>query len=195
MKHRAIGPALIGAAWAVLVPFGCGVDSRPPALTAGDTATSSAAASSGSGGAGGGTGAGGSTESPCACAAAAFAKSGSACSACLKKASSPGRECEFASTDCLVDALCAPVVSCLAACEETPSATCVSDCLYPATTDDAHQKYLAFLACTCESCGSLCAPKEPVTCTPVSAPDAGPSDAAMDGEGGDAATEADADGG
>lgn len=185
--RRAFGPVLFGAATAFLVPFGCGVDHRPPGLSAGDTAVSSAASSGsagagGNGGAGGGAGVGAGPASACACATAAFTGDGSACGACLKKASAAGRECESQGIDCGADAACAPVVICLAACQKAPSASCVSDCLYPPSADDAHVKYLALLACACDACGGICSTADPVACTPTK--DAGPGDAALDADDG-----------
>lgn len=108
------------------------------------------------------------------------------CARCLKQAAAEGRECSSQAIDCGANAACAEVVICLAACAKSASPSCVSDCLYPLATDDAHQKYVAFLTCGCNSCGSFCAAFEPVSCAPIVYPDAGPLDAALDGEGLDA---------
>src|SRR4051812_18110180 len=81
------GALLIGAASALLVPFACGVDHRPPALSESDSAAASTSAgSSGNGGAGaaggGGNGAGAGPASACECAFTAFGKDDNACSFC-----------------------------------------------------------------------------------------------------------------
>ncbi|MFO0761062.1 MAG: hypothetical protein U0359_31580 [Byssovorax sp.] len=180
----------ISAGIGLLVPFGCGVDHRPPALTGGQTVTVGTLTTTGAGGSGGagGHGGGGSSSSAgagpstlCECAKAAFTGEGSSCAVCLKQAAAVDHECASQGIDCGAGAACAPVVICLAGCIDGGGPSCVSDCLYPAAPTDANQKYLAFLACACDRCGSFCATPEPVVCMPAGPPDGGASDGAGGG--------------
>jgi len=176
--------AAIGLASAFLMPFACGVDTRPPAPPEPSTGASSVGPG-GAGGAGGSsaesTSAGPGPASVCACAAAAFTL-GSPCADCFHEVS--GVACAGPVTTFQKADGGAALLVALAACDA--DAQCIADAL---ATDPGRDAYLDVLACVCASCGSACAAPLSVSC------DAGkiPVDAGSDADPDAADAEGDAD--
>jgi hypothetical protein len=176
--------AAIGLASAFLMPFACGVDTRPPAPPQLSTGQGGSGPS-GAGGAGGSsaasTSAGPGPATVCACAAAAFTP-GSLCADCFHEVS--GVDCAEPVTTFQKSPGSAALLVALAACDA--GAQCIADTL---ATDPARNAYLDVLACVCVPCGSACAAPSEVGC------DAGkiPVEAGSDAEGDAAIEDASAD--
>jgi hypothetical protein len=168
--HR-VALAAAGLSVPVAVPaLGCG-DKIGNYNDLGNEMTNHAGVTSGgSAGTGTGTGTGGSSTGPglnlCECAVGIEgATISQACVDCANKAVQSQAMCAQQNDACTGNGPCHAAVNCVVGCQGDPS--CVAGCL---TSPTLSQTYVNLLTCTCNACGTLCPPPEPVVCVP---PDGG----------------------